>query len=97
MSPDPRSDLVAGLRRAAAELRGDADRLLLIGRYGTKREFAQHLARAADAIEAGDLTSLNDLALIFAPTGEWDDAGGSVTTGNDVYARIRHCRASGPK
>jgi hypothetical protein len=47
--------------------------------------------------EAGDLTSLNDLALIFAPTGEWDDAGGSVTTGNDVYERIRHCRASGPK
>jgi hypothetical protein len=89
-----RSELVAGLRRAAAELSSDADTLLLIGRYGTKGEFAQHLTRASEAIEGGDLTSLNELALIFAPTGEWDDAGGSVTTGNDVYERIRQCRAA---
>jgi hypothetical protein len=82
------------LRQAAAELTGDAGALLLAGRYGTKGEFAQHLMRAADAIACGDLASLNELALIFAPTGEWDDAGGSVTTGNDVYDRIRRCCAA---
>jgi hypothetical protein len=92
---DPRSDLVAGLRRAAAEMSGDAGRVLLIGRFDTKGEFALHLTRAAEAINGGDLTSLSELALTFAPTGDWDDAGGSVATGNDVYRLIRQCRATG--
>jgi len=95
LSRDPRSDLVASLRRAATELGADADRLLLIGRYGTKGEFALHLRRAAEDVDGGDLTSLSELALTFAPTGEWDDAGGSVAIGNEVYERIRQCRAAG--
>ena len=74
------------------------DRQASIGERGPfatlQGEFAQHLTRASEAIEGGDLTSLNELALIFAPTGEWDDAGGSVTTGNDIYQRIRQCRAA---
>jgi hypothetical protein len=62
---------------------GDAPYL---GDFDTCRALGEFIEQCAVELEAGDRHSLERLWFIFAPTCDWDDAGGSQDVGNGAFA-----------
>jgi hypothetical protein len=56
--------------------------------FQTTTEFAVFLDRAALHFRSGDTTDGQKLWNMFAPTCDWDDAGGSQALGNLIYGAV---------
>ena len=80
-----RIQLVDLLRSACEEMLRYGDATYL-GEFSDCRSLGQYLRTAADEIRAGNDEKLQGLWVIFAPTCDWDDAGGSLETGNAAFA-----------
>jgi len=52
-------------------------------------QLADRINALAARLEDGDMAATEELFGLFAPTTAWDDAGGSVETGNRVFELLR--------
>jgi hypothetical protein len=77
------SELCDRLRRAAQEI-FSLEEKPLFGLHESVRELVDFLRASADEIERSNFSSLDKLRLVFAPTSDWDDAGGSAETAEEV-------------
>lgn len=81
--------LASLLRRAAAELRRrNSEDILTYTEFRTTFDFAVFLDEAAVRFSCGDTTDGERLWRLFAPTCDWDDAGGSTNLGNLIFGAI---------
>ena len=68
-----------------------------IGEFDTCRSLGEFLDKCANELHDGNDEHLQRLRCIFAPTCDWDDAGGSQDIGNRAFAilgRIGHPAAT---
>src|SRR5947209_11213770 len=79
-SPNPELMRVLGL--AAAELRGFPDDVFMSSLFNKIHDLAGFIEQSAARISAGDVTAGHDLFMVFLPTSDWDDAGGSQDIAN---------------
>ena len=79
------STIVRVLRRAAREMAAAGDAPYL-GDFDTCWHLGEFLDKCASEVQAGNRASLERLWFIFAPTCDWDDAGGSQDIGNRTFA-----------
>jgi len=77
------SELCDRLRRAAQEI-FSLEEKPFFGIHESVRELVDFLRASADEIERSNLSSLGKLRLVFAPTSDWDDAGGSAQTAEEI-------------
>jgi len=77
------AELCDRLRRAAQEI-FSLEEKPFFGLHESVRELVDFLHTSADEIERSNLSSLDKLRLVFAPTSDWDDAGGSAETAEEV-------------
>ncbi len=77
--------LVRLLRRASREMAAAGD-ATYIGDFDTCAALGRFLGECATELQAGNRDNLERLWFIFAPTCDWDDAGGSQDIGNRVFA-----------
>jgi hypothetical protein len=76
------------LRRAAAELRRRGSNEIPFTEFRSTLEFAEFLDLAARRFGGGITTDGERLWRLFAPTCDWDDAGGSQGMGNLIYSAV---------
>ena len=88
---NPTKRLVRLLRQASWQLKGHGEKQYL-GDFETCQELAEFIEQSAAQLAQGDRRSLNRLWFLFAPTCDWDDAGGSLDIGNKVFALIDRLR-----
>jgi hypothetical protein len=79
--------LISILQIAASEMDqyGNAP---ILSDYDTCSGLSNFIRRMIIEIKDGNFTNINKLWGIFAPTSDWDDAGGSVKIGNDAFELI---------
>jgi hypothetical protein len=77
------SELCNRLRLAAQEI-FSLEEKSFFGIHESVRELVDFLRASADEIERSNLSSLEKLRLVFAPTSDWDDAGGSAQTAEEI-------------
>lgn len=78
------SKLIELLLMAVAEMRryGDAP---IWSRYDSCEGLANFLETSSKRLAEGDDRNLKELWSIFAPTCDWDDAGGSQDLANEIF------------
>lgn len=76
--------LVRLLRRASKEMNAAGDAPYM-GDFDSCRSLGQFLEKCANELANGNDEHLQRLWYIFAPTCDWDDAGGSQEIGNDTF------------
>ncbi len=81
------TQLIDLLNKAAQEMleRGDVPYL---GEYGSCNELGKFFTTAAEELRLGNESHANKLWGIFAPTCDWDDAGGTASLGDSVFALL---------
>lgn len=79
-TPDP--ELMRVLAQAATELRSFPNDVFMSSRFEKVHDLAAFIEQTASRLSAGDLAAGHDLLMVFLPTSDWDDAGGSQDTGN---------------
>jgi hypothetical protein len=83
-----RKQLVQLLQKAGNELKSRGE-LQYIGDFETRGELGDFILQCVSEIEAEDDHNLQRLGWgVFAPTCDWDDAGGSQQLGNEVFDLI---------
>jgi len=82
-----RKQLAGLLNKAAQEMLGYGDRPYL-GKYDTCGKLGKFIQTVKEEIIAGNESSAVELWGIFAPTCDWDDAGGSLPLGDEVFALL---------
>lgn len=91
MFPNPTKRLIRLLGKAAGELQSRSDKPYYAGTFETCGELGDFVKHSADRLATGELEPLEKLWIIFAPTCDWDDAGGSSDLGNEIFSLIdRH-------
>ena len=73
------------LLRRASELMNAAGDAPYIGEFDTCFALGQFLEKCVGELAAGNDEHLQRLWYLFAPTCDWDDAGGSQDIGNAAY------------
>ena len=59
-----------------------------LGQHDTCAGLGRFIMLKTDALSGGDNDAAKDLWLVFAPTSDWDDAGGSRDLANNVFERL---------
>ena len=85
------SELCDRLRLAAQEI-FSLEEKPFFGIHESVRELVDFLRASADEIERSNLSSLEKLRLVFAPTSDWDDAGGSAQTAEEISNLLDEAR-----
>jgi hypothetical protein len=84
----PLPDQLVSLLRAAATEMLAAGEAPYLGEHDTSAGLGQFIASKTDALSSGDESAARDLWHVFAPTCDWDDAGGSRDVANEVFERL---------
>jgi hypothetical protein len=79
---------VALLRAAADEMRA-AGEAPYLGEHDKCAGLGRFITLKTDALARGDESAARELWLVFAPTCDWDDAGGSHDVANEVFERLK--------
>jgi hypothetical protein len=90
---NPTKRLIRLLGKAAGELQSRSDKHYYAGTFETCGELGDFVKQSADRLAAGEREPLEKLWLIFLPTSDWDDAGGSSDLGNEILSLIDRLRA----
>lgn len=88
MDATDKTQLLELLEKASSEMIRH-DQLPYLGKFGTCAELGQYIAKLRAEVELGNQHVLTNLWRIFAPTCDWDDAGGSPEIADAIYALIR--------
>lgn len=80
--PEPNPELLRLLEMASAQLRCFPDEIIMSSAFDTSHEVAEFIDQSASRLRAGDSKAGRDLLMLFLPTGDWDDAGGSQDIAN---------------
>ena len=79
-APDP--ELMRVLSLAAAQLRGFPNDVFMSSRFNKIYDLAAFIEQSAARLSTGDATAGHDLLMVFLPTSDWYDAGGSRNVAN---------------
>ena len=79
-TPDP--ELMRLLAMAAAEIRSAPNDVFMSPRFNKTHDLAKFIEQSAARLSTGDVTVGHDLLMVFLPTSDWDDAGGSQSIAN---------------
>lgn len=85
MSQYERNALEKLLHEASMEMLSYGDTPLLYSSYETAEKLGAFIEKIAQKIVRGEDDYLPELWNIFAPTCEWDDSGGSVKLGSQIF------------
>lgn len=85
------SELCDRLRQAAQEIFSLEEKPFL-GLHESVRELVDFLRTSADEIERSNLSSLDKLRLVFAPTSDWDDVGGPAQTAEEISKLLNNAQ-----
>jgi hypothetical protein len=61
---------------------------ILWTKFSNTQEFANFLETAASRLGQGDESDMRELWMLFAPTCDWDNAGGSPRVGNLIFSAV---------
>jgi hypothetical protein len=78
------NQLVALLHRAAAEMLA-AGEAFYLGKHDTCAGLGRFISASTEALVSGDSLAAKELWFVFAPTCDWDDAGGSLDLANTIF------------
>lgn len=59
-----------------------------LGKFNTCAELGQRIAQLRTEIDIGNKVAITDLWRIFAPTCDWDNAGGSPEIADAIYMLV---------
>jgi hypothetical protein len=86
------TELMQLLGEAALEMAERKGRINVYSNYKSYADFAEHLLEQVKRLGEKDFSALNEIKLIFLPTGDWDDADGSPDMANRISALLAKCR-----
>lgn len=75
------------LRAAAAEMLA-AGEASYLGEHDTCAGLGRFIAFKTEALLSGCKSAARDLWLVFAPTCDWDDVGGSMDLANEIFEQL---------
>lgn len=78
------SGLIALLNKAVAELQTRTGPVSVYSSFETWSEFSFYLEEQVYQLQKRQFGVLKQVKLIFLPTGEWDEAGGSSEIANSI-------------
>ena len=84
---DPELSHLLGL--AAAEIRQKPNDVFMSPRFDMTYDLAASIEEAKGRLANGDVAAGNELYLIFLPTSDWDDAGGSQEMANRLCELLK--------
>lgn len=77
------------LRIAEEVLRTNPDLPMAYTRFKHPGELADEIQKHREKLSHSDLSTIDDLSIIFAATGEWDDCVGESELANEIYELLR--------
>ena len=73
----PHHRLIELLQLAVEELRDRPNEIIMSTQFSSTSNLADFIEQAASRLMSGDLKAGHELFIVFGPTCDWDDAGGS--------------------
>jgi hypothetical protein len=85
------------LALAVAEIRSSPNDVFMSSAFDMTHDLATFIEHSSARLSTGDVTAGHDLLMVFLPTSDWDDAGGSQSIANRVCEFLEPYLISKPK